>query len=104
MSHEEDSELIQFRAEMRAHVKTVNENISKVQEQHHAMLTQLVILNNEFTHVKADVSSLKTDVGGLIDLKKHGVGFLAAITLTSSLLYLGVKYWWADFLTALRAP
>jgi chromosome segregation ATPase len=102
MRNEEDSELILFRAEMRAHVGTVNENITKVQEQHHTMLQELVSLRTEFTHVKEDVKDLKFDVNGLVDLKKHGVGFLAAITLTAGILFLGVKSWLGAFLTAVR--
>jgi hypothetical protein len=67
MRAEEDSELILFRAEMRAHVGTVNENITKVQEQHHTMLQELVSLRTEFTHVKEDVKDLKFDVNGLVE-------------------------------------
>ena len=102
MHSEEDNDLFLFCAEMRAHVDTVNSNITKVQEQHGVMLRELTMLRSEFGHVKEDVGSLKTDVGGLIDLKKHGVGFLAAITLTAGILFLGVKSWLGALFAAVR--
>jgi hypothetical protein len=43
-----------------------------------------------------------SDVRGLIDLKKQGIGFLAAITLTAGLLFLGVKSWLTTLFAALR--
>ena len=102
MRTEEDNDMILFRAEMRAHVGTVNANIAKVQEQHSTMLQELTVLRSEFGHVKEDVSSLMSDVRGLIDLKKQGIGFLAAITLTAGLLFLGVKSWLTTLFAALR--
>lgn len=102
MPASDESDMVLFRAEMRAHVSAVNENITKVQEQHNSMLQEIVALRTEFSHVKEDMGTLKSDVGGLIDLKKHGVGFLAAITLTAGILYLGVRTWLWDVFSATR--
>lgn len=71
-----------FRAEMR-------ENTRTLQEQHYTILARL----GELVSIKEDVSELKKDVQGLLDLKKQGIGFLAAITLTGGILLLGLKSW-----------
>ena len=86
-----DMDLEGFRAEMRA---AVREQSLK----HDAMLERM----GEITSMKNDVADLKRDVQGLLDLKKHGVGFIAAITLTAGILILGLKGWVAALVAAVK--
>ncbi len=80
-----------FRAEMRA---AVHEQSLK----HDTMLERM----GEITSMKNDVAELKRDVQGLLDLKKHGVGFIAAITLTAGILILGLKGWVTALVAAVK--
>lgn len=65
---------------------------------HDTMLERM----GEITSMKNDVAELKRDVQGLLDLKKHGVGFLAAITLTAGILILGLKGWVTALVAAVK--
>lgn len=80
-----------FRAEMR---EAIREQALK----HDAMLERM----GEITSMKNDVAELKRDVQGLLDLKKHGVGFIAAISLTAGILILGFKGWVTALVAAVK--
>ncbi len=84
-------ELENFRAEMR---EAIHEQAAK----HDAMLERM----GEIVSMKNDVAELKRDVQGLLDLKKHGVGFIAAITLTAGILILGLKGWITALVSAVK--
>jgi hypothetical protein len=56
----------------------------------------------EVSSIKEDVRGLKQDVQGLLDLKKTGVGFIAAITLTAGILILGIKGWIVALIAAVK--
>ena len=56
----------------------------------------------EVSSIKEDVRGLKQDVQGLLDLKKTGIGFIAAITLTAGILILGVKGWIVALIAAVK--
>jgi len=86
-----DVELENFRAEMR---EAIREQAAK----HDAMLERM----GEIVSMKNDVAELKRDVQGLLDLKKHGVGFIAAITLTAGILILGLKGWITALVSAVK--
>jgi hypothetical protein len=86
-----DVELENFRAEMR-------EAIREQADKHDAMLERM----GEIVSMKNDVAELKRDVQGLLDLKKHGVGFIAAITLTAGILILGLKGWITALVSAVK--
>lgn len=98
----EHESLLAFREEMRSGLGTVTASITKTQEQHQAMLRELTELRTEFASLKDDVGELKTSVGGLINLKHQGIGMLAAVGLLGGLVFLGIKYWFLDFVEALR--
>lgn len=93
-----------FRAEMRSGIRAVNDNMTQMQTQHEEVIRELSALRHEITSVRSEVDTVKQDVGGLLDLKKQGIGFLAAITLTGGLLLLGVQSWLRDISAALRGP
>jgi len=80
-----------FRAEMR---EAIREQALK----HDTMLERM----GEITAMKNDVADLKRDVQGLLDLKKHGVGFIAAISLTAGILILGFKGWITALVAAVK--
>ena len=80
-----------FRNEMR---EAIREQALK----HDAMLERM----GEITSMKNDVAELKRDVQGLLDLKKHGVGFIAAISLTAGILILGFKGWVTALVAAVK--
>jgi hypothetical protein len=65
---------------------------------HDTMLERM----GEIASMKNDVAELKRDVQGLLDLKKHGVGFIAAITLTAGILILGLKGWITALVSAVK--
>ena len=84
-------ELDAFRAEMRTAIRD--------QSAKHDMILERL---GEVASVKEDVKELKRDVQGLLDLKKTGVGFIAAITLTAGILILGVKGWIVALIAAVK--
>lgn len=84
-------ELEAFRSEMRLAIRDQS-------AKHDAILQRL----GEMASIKEDVHELKHDVQGLLDLKRTGIGFIAAITLTAGILILGVKGWIVALITAVK--
>jgi dihydrodipicolinate synthase/N-acetylneuraminate lyase len=80
-----------FRAEMRTAIRDQS-------VKHDIMLEKI----GEVASIKEDVRDLKKDVQGLLDLKKTGIGFIAAITLTAGILILGVKGWIVALIAAVK--
>lgn len=102
MGVSDQDSLLAFREEMRSGLNNVNTSIGKTQEHHQALLVELTALRTEFTAVKDDVAELKQSVGGLINLKHQGIGIVMAVGLLASLAFLGIKYWLANFVDAIR--
>jgi len=84
-------ELEAFRSEMRIAIRDQS-------AKHDTILEKL----GEVSSIKEDVRGLKQDVQGLLDLKKTGVGFIAAITLTAGILILGIKGWIVALIAAVK--
>ncbi len=80
-----------FRAEMRTAIRD--------QSAKHDMILERL---GEVSGIKEDVRELKKDVQGLLDLKKTGIGFVAAITLTAGILILGIKGWIVALIAAVK--
>ena len=74
----------------------VREGMAAMKAQHVALLQAIGHVSDDGkggSGLMGEVMRLKTDVRGLLDLKTKGMGFVGAVVLFGSLIFLGIKGW-----------
>lgn len=82
--------------DLEAFRQEVRDNMGKMQRQHEALMDAIGKPADDGkggSGLFGEVMRLKSDVRGLLDLKTKGMGFIGAIVLFGSLIFLGVKGW-----------